>query len=69
MNGMDLLRSRRGVMAKVADRLGLTRAAVATWKRVPAERVRAVADITGIPLHELRPDLYDPPAAQRGEAA
>lgn len=72
MSGVDLLRSQRGMMARVADQLGLTRAAVATWKRVPAERVRAVSEITGIPLHDLRPDLFDPPApvsASQPEAA
>ena len=54
---MDLLRSRRGEMAKVARGLGLTRATVAIWDKVPADRVAEVAQITGIPAAELRPDL------------
>jgi len=35
------------------------------WKAhgVPANRAPAVSRITGIPLHELRPDLFDAPAA------
>jgi DNA-binding transcriptional regulator YdaS (Cro superfamily) len=45
-------------MAKIAEELGITRAAVSTWRRVPAERVIAVERITEIPRHELRPDLY-----------
>lgn len=28
-------------------------------RRVPAKNLRAVSRITGIPLHELRPDLAD----------
>ena len=64
--GMDLLRSQRGLMAKVATGLGLSRAAVATWDRVPAERVVAVEEITGIPRESLRPDLYRAPHAETG---
>ncbi|MFC4169824.1 hypothetical protein [Teichococcus aestuarii] len=44
-------------MAKVARDLGITRAAVATWKRVPDNRLAQVAEATGIPAHCLRPDL------------
>ena len=65
---MDSLRKQRGLMARVADHLGVTRAAVATWQRVPAERVRAVSEFTGIPAHELRPDLFEPPAAVPAKA-
>jgi DNA-binding transcriptional regulator YdaS (Cro superfamily) len=68
MIGMDSLRKQRGLMAKVASELGITRAAVATWKRVPAERVRDVARITGIAPHDLRPDLHDPPQAAQPDA-
>lgn len=63
MDGMSLIRAKRGLMARVANDLGLTRAAVVSWKRVPAERVADVSRITGIPKHELRPDLFEPPAA------
>ncbi len=55
---MDIIRSKRGMMAQIAQELGLTRAAVVTWDRVPAERVVAVEQITGIPREQLRPDLY-----------
>jgi DNA-binding transcriptional regulator YdaS (Cro superfamily) len=55
---MDLIRSQRGLMARVAYELGLTRAAVWRWDEVPAERVVAVERITGIPREALRPDLY-----------
>ena len=44
--------------------VGVRRAAVCKWerKRVPAERVLDVERVTGIPRHELRPDLYPPGA-------
>lgn len=38
----------------------ITRHAIYQWSRVPAEHVSAVEQITGIPRHELRPDLYPP---------
>lgn len=30
-------------------------------RRIPAERVAEVSRVTGIPRHELRPDLYESP--------
>lgn len=35
--------------------------AVSQWKRVPPERVLDVERITGVPRHELRPDIYPAP--------
>jgi hypothetical protein len=49
-------------LPEIARQLTLTRQATSKWRRVPAERVRKVADITGYPLHFLRPDLYEVPA-------
>jgi len=63
MHGMALLRSKRGTLAKIARALGVTPSAVAQWKRLPAERVVAISAATGIPKHELRPDLFDAPPA------
>lgn len=59
--GMELLRSQPGLMARIAKELGVTRAAVTKWRRIPAERVLAVEEITGVARHLLRPDLYPPP--------
>lgn len=64
--GMDLIRAQRGLLARVAYGLGLTRAAVAKWSEVPAERVVAVERLTGISRRKLRPDLY---ARSKCEAA
>jgi DNA-binding transcriptional regulator YdaS (Cro superfamily) len=52
-------------------RLGVAHSTVVRWaaNRVPAERVRAVADATGIPPHELRPDIFPPPVTPADHAA
>jgi hypothetical protein len=47
---------------KLAAALGLSRWAPHEWKKVPDRHVRRVAEITGIPCHQLRPDLYEAPA-------
>lgn len=47
-----------GGMAQLADKLGIARQAIYQWKRIPADRVVAVERATGIPRHELRPDLF-----------
>jgi hypothetical protein len=48
-------------LPEIAKRLELSRQATSKWRRVPSERVRKVAEITGYPLHFLRPDLYEVP--------
>jgi DNA-binding transcriptional regulator YdaS (Cro superfamily) len=58
VRGIALLRAQRGLQAVVARELGLTRAAVTKWQKVPAERLLEVERITGIPREQLRPDLY-----------
>lgn len=47
-----------GGYAALARALGKTRGGLWQWKRVPAERVLAVEAASGVPRHELRPDLY-----------
>lgn len=51
----------RGRTAKLAVYLGLTQGAFTFWNRVMAERLGEVANFTGIPREELRPDLFEPP--------
>jgi DNA-binding transcriptional regulator YdaS (Cro superfamily) len=51
-----------GLRAKIARELGMTRAAITKWRQIPAERLPDVERITGIPRHELRPDICPPPA-------
>ena len=66
--GMDLIRAEYGMMAKVARGLGFTRAAVRKWQLVPDDYLVRVEQITGIPRHKLRPDLFGP-YDRRGKAS
>jgi DNA-binding transcriptional regulator YdaS (Cro superfamily) len=49
---------RAGGLAELARRLGITHNAFYRWHQVPAGRVLPIERITGIPRHEMRPDLY-----------
>jgi transcriptional regulator with XRE-family HTH domain len=46
----------------LASSFNVNKSTVLRWEegRIPAERVLDVERITGIPRHELRPDLYRP---------
>ena len=48
----------KGTIAALARDLGITRAAIHQWDRIPADRVVEVERVTGVPREELRPDLY-----------
>ena len=65
----DYLNTPGSTAVALGRRLDVSHSTILRWAagRVPAERARAVSDATGIPLHELRPDLFDPP--QRVDAA
>jgi DNA-binding transcriptional regulator YdaS (Cro superfamily) len=47
-----------GSPAALARSLGISAQAVSQWDEVPPLRVIAVEKVSGIPRHELRPDLY-----------
>lgn len=49
---------RAGGVVALSRKLGLSRAAVSQWRRVPVDRVIAVERITGIPREQLRPDIF-----------
>lgn len=61
-----------GGTAALAKAIGITSQAISQWPKIPAERVPQVSDVTGLPPHLLRPDLYRRPAvnhaAQEGRA-
>lgn len=62
-NPLTAYRQRESItQADLAARLGVQPPAVCKWERgrIPAERVLDVERVTGIPRHELRPDLYPP---------
>ena len=51
------LRTRMAV-TEIAEALGVSRAAVSQWRRVPEKHLTTVARMTGISRRVLRPDLY-----------
>ena len=48
-------------MSELARVLGLSSAAIAQWKRIPAERIVEIERATGVRREVLRPDLYQGP--------
>jgi DNA-binding transcriptional regulator YdaS (Cro superfamily) len=54
-----------GGVTRLSEALGVTRSAVSQWPRVPAERVLKVEELTKVPRHELRPDIYPPPEKEK----
>jgi len=67
--GVDLkaLLAARGLkLTDLAARLGKHKGNISHWAktRVPAERVLDVSEATGIPPHEIRPDVFPAVAAQ-----
>lgn len=57
----ELLHGREMKLADLARACGVDKATVTRWsqKKIPADRLADVSRITGIPPHELRPDLAD----------
>jgi len=58
-----------GGTSKLAADLGIHHSSPYSWRAVPTQHVRKVAKLTGIPLHQLRPDLYDAPRSRKVRAA
>lgn len=63
------IRSRRGLAGKLGEHLGISRAAVWMWNRVPAEHALSVAKFMKLHPHEVRSDLYRPPRRAKGRAS
>lgn len=53
-------------LAQIARAIEVDKATMTRWmqSRIPAERVREVAKITGVPPEVLRPDLWPAEAAE-----
>jgi DNA-binding transcriptional regulator YdaS (Cro superfamily) len=54
-----------GSIRALARQLGINYQAIQQWKKIPAKRVIAIEEVTGIPREELRPDLYRAPRKTR----
>lgn len=63
MTGLNKAILIAGSASKLGQALGVSRMAVCLWKQkgVPADRVLAILNSTGVTPHELRPDLYPNP--------
>jgi len=48
-----------GNASELARRLGIKVQSIQQWKEIPAKRLRAVEEATGVPRKELRPDLFE----------
>lgn len=48
--------------------LGLSRAAVSQWTKVPPDHVLDVERLTGVSRHKLRPDIFGDEPARRQRA-
>lgn len=58
LTGVDAIRSCI-TFTSLGLALGITNGAISQWKQVPAERLGDIARLTGIPLHILRPDIFE----------
>lgn len=59
-----VLVKRAGGPVAVASALGLTHGAVSQWRRVPAQHVLTVSDLSGALPHEIRPDVFPKPTPE-----
>lgn len=64
MQIVDRIIDAYGGAAALARRLRISRNAISDWRakqRVPVSRVLEIERVTGIPRHEIRPDIYPAP--------
>jgi TorA maturation chaperone TorD len=56
--GLDEAVRAAGGVSELARKIGIAQPSVSNWTRIPAERVLAVEQVTGVDRKILRPDLY-----------
>ena len=47
-----------GTLGAISSALGITKAAVSVWHRVPVHHVRKVCQLTGLRPDQVRPDIF-----------
>ena len=55
------IRATPGLMSKIARACGIQRQAVQQWDRVPPARAHKVAEIMGLTVEQIRPDIFKAP--------
>ncbi|MER8616014.1 helix-turn-helix domain-containing protein [Mesorhizobium sp. M1409] len=59
----------RGRRNKLAAALGIGPGAISQWEKVPAERMGDISHFTGIPVEDLRPDIFAKAVRETGDHA
>jgi Putative antitoxin of bacterial toxin-antitoxin system, YdaS/YdaT len=50
--------SKAGGPVKLGKEINLSHSAISCWSHVPVRHARRVSELTDIPLHVLRPDIW-----------
>ena len=60
INLSHLLHDKGLSLAALAREIGVNKSTVTRWakRNIPAERVAEVSKVTGLKMHELRPDIF-----------
>jgi len=53
-----LVLSKFGTLGAISGALGISKAAVSVWRRVPVHHVRKVCELTGLRPDQVRPDIF-----------
>lgn len=56
--GLKIAIRKAGGMRALARKLGISYQAIQDWDQVPLHWMETIWKLTGVPPHELRPDLY-----------
>lgn len=62
--GLEIAIAEMGGVNALARLVNRSSATVAVWRRIPVAHVLRIEEATKVPRHELRPDVYPPPAAR-----
>lgn len=68
---LDLAIAAVGSQEELARRLDVKSPSISGWRHtgIPPKRVLRIEEVTGVPRHVLRPDMYPPVDARGSDAA